>query len=357
MDPRPSYDLNRRSVFIVAEAGSNWRVGSKARDLAMCRRLIEVAASADVNAVKFQLFRAKTIYALGSGPCDHLMQKGIQEDIGRVFEDLELPDDFLPDLAQWCREAGVELIISAFSERDFRAVDPFVRYHKIASPELHHPGLLQLAANSGKPVFLSTGISTLEEIEWALSFFPPERRQEVVLLQCTVEYPTSPAAMNLATLPVLAKRFGCLTGLSDHSLNPLVAPVAATALGARVIEKHFTLHRSLVGPDHSWAITGEELRQMVRAVRTCETMLGDTAKEIQPAELPLRRFSRRSLQLLMDVRKGELLQLNVNYGVLRPGTREQGIHPCFLPQVEGARATRDLKAGMGIQRGDWSSDA
>lgn len=329
-------------------------MGTKARDEQMCRTLIKAAAQSGVDAVKFQLFRATTTYAVGSGPCNHLSQKGIPDDIGEVFTELELSYEWLPRLLAWCQEAGVELIVSTFSEADFAAVDPYVRIHKIASPELHHPGLLKLAARSGKPVLLSTGISTIEEIEWALGYF--SNREQVVLLQCTVQYPAEPGSMNLRTLAELAKHFGCQVGLSDHSLDPVTAPVAATALGARVIEKHVTLHRSLVGPDHSWAITLEELTTLVRGVRLCETMLGSQHKHVTLQEEALRVFSRRSLQLLTHMAQGERFQLGVNFAVLRPGTRQQGVHPSLIEEIEGARAARDLAAGSGIQRGDWYCD-
>lgn len=134
----PDY-LDQPGVLIVAEAGSNWKMGSPSRDAQMCHRLIEVAARAGADFIKFQLFRADTIYAKGSGPCSHLVHKGIEQDIGAVFAELEMSYELVPQLADWCEAAGIGLLFSTFSERDFAAVDPYVQIHKIASPELHYP--------------------------------------------------------------------------------------------------------------------------------------------------------------------------------------------------------------------------
>jgi N-acetylneuraminate synthase len=340
-------------VFIIAEAGSNYRMGNRNQDLTMARALIEVAAESGADAVKFQVFRADKVYAAGAGPCDHLTQKGMSADISQIFKDLEMPYDFLPLLAGHCKKHGVELMASFFSKEDFEAVDPWVKRHKIASPELHHPRLLELAASSKKPTLLSTGISTEEEIDWAVGHFRQAGGGELTLLQCTVEYPAEPQALNLLTLPFLAKRFGVQVGLSDHSLHPLIAPVAAVALGAQVVEKHFTLHRRLVGPDHSWAITGEELKEMVKAIRLAQEMLGEPKKRIAVQEEPLRRFSRRGVQAIRSIKRGEQLREGENIDILRPGHQSLGMHPSLLPQIEGRKAKREIAKGEGIQEVDY----
>ncbi|MGE3953910.1 MAG: N-acetylneuraminate synthase family protein [Parachlamydiales bacterium] len=336
------------SVFVIAEAGSNWRMGAPKRDLQMAKMLIDIAAEAGADAVKFQVFRAGTIYAAGSGACSHLKEKGVGEPIGKVFEDLEMPAEMIPELAAHCQERGVAFMASAFSEETFRLVDPYVALHKIASPELHDLSLLKLAAGSGKATLLSTGLSTLEEIGWAAGHF----KENITLLQCTVQYPTDPASANLLAMQTLAETFGLPVGLSDHTRDPIIAPVSAVALGAQVIEKHFTVHNRLVGPDHSWAITGEELAQMVRAIRLAEQMRGDGEKAILPVEEPLRRFSRRSLQALCPIPKGTPLQLGANVAILRPGTQSQGLAPRLASKIEGRRALRDIEAGSGITEQD-----
>ncbi len=340
-------------VVIIAEAGSNWRMGAFDKDLSLAKTLIDVAAEAGADAVKFQVFRAKTIYAAGSGACRHLTEKGIGEEIGRVFEDLEMPAEMIPLLAKHCKLRSIAFMASAFSEETFRLIDPYVAVHKIASPELHDPTLLRLAAESGKPTLLSTGLSTLEEIAWAVDQFRQAGGKGLTLLQCTVQYPTDPKAANLLSLKTLSENFALPVGLSDHTRDPVVAPIAAVALGARVIEKHFTLHNRLVGPDHGWSLTGEELKTMVDAIRLAELMLGNGKKEILPEEQPLRLFSRRSLQAVCPIPRGSPLQLGENVAILRPGTQSQGLAPRFAHKMEGRRALRDIEAGAGIQQQDY----
>lgn len=342
-------------VLIIAEAGSNWRMGSPSKDLAMAKTLIELAAEAGADAVKFQVFRAQTVYAQEAGPCAHLKEKGIHEDIQEVFKDLEMPYEMIPKLAEYCRRCGVSLMASFFSPHDFWAVDPHVSMHKIASPEMHHPRLLELAARSGKQTLISTGISQPEEIAWALKHFLQEGGRQPTLMQCTVQYPADPDAMNLRVIPFLRERFGVPVGLSDHSRDPVCSPVAAVALGARVIEKHFTLDNRLVGPDHVWAITPQELKEMVRAVRLTEQMLGSSEKEIADAEKPLLEFSRRGIQAIRPIKRGELFQEGVNIDILRPGKHQRGVHPRHLELIEGKPAQRDVALGTGIQEGDWEN--
>lgn len=336
------------TLFIIAEAGSNWRHGGDGLKNALT--LIDVAADAGADAVKFQLFRAGTTWAAGAGPCDHLAKKGLPQSIEEIFRDLELPLDFLPKLHAHCDTRGIELMISAFSEADFATIDPFVSRHKIASFELHHPGLLRLAAASGKPTLLSTGLCNLEEVEWAVAH---HGGRDLTLLQCTIQYPTDPTAMHLLTLPTLRDHFGLPVGLSDHSRHPTVGPVSAVALGATVIEKHFTLSNDLPGPDHSWALTPPELTEMVEAVRLAQQMRGGAHKQIATTEEELVSYAPRRVQTIKEIAIGESFLLGENIAVLRPGEREAGVHPRHLVEIEGKRARRALTLGAGLQQGDW----
>ncbi len=334
------------SVFIVAEVGSNW-VGGHGETL------IDLAAAAGADAVKFQFFRGETTYAAGAGPCQHLTEKGIGQDIREVFRKLEMPEAMVAHLAAYCQEKGMEFMASCFSEADFAVIDPHVKRHKIASPELHHPRLLELAARSRKPTYLSTGMSTEEEIQWAIGVYEAAGGEDLTLMQCTVAYPTPLESVNIRAIDALA-RFGRPLGLSDHSRHPIVAPVMAVALGASVIEKHFTLHNLLPGPDHCWAITGEELKEMCGAIRLAEKMAGSAEKRVDPAEESLVTFSKRGLHAIAKIEVGDLLQEGKNVGILRSGRQRQGVHARLLDQVEGQLATRCISIGEGVQVGDWS---
>ena len=345
--------MSGASVFVIAEAGSNWRAGSPPRDRKLAEALIDAAADAGCDAVKFQTYRAESVYVPNAGESSYLKRSGIDEPISEVFRDLEMPYELIPQLATRCRERNVEFMSTPFSPADLEAIDPHVRRHKIASFEITDLRLLESVARTGKPVILSTGASTLEEIETAIRLLRDRGAGPICLLQCTSSYPAAPESMNLGVLPILSKHFGVDVGLSDHSLDPLVAPVAAVALGATVIEKHFTLHRSLPGPDHAFAVTPDELRQLVESVRLAELMRGSAEKDVSADEQELRSFAQRRLQATAPIRRGEKLQEGLNVAALRPGIQRSGVHPQHLDALEGRAATRDIPLGDGIQVGDW----
>ncbi len=340
------------SVFIIAEIGSNWRMGTRKRDLSMARTLIGEAARAGADAVKFQSFSPETVYVKSAGRSAYLGRSGIDEPITEIFADLVLEPEMIPELAECASEEGVEFMSTPFSLADLEVVDPFVKRHKIASYEISHAPLIAAVARTGKPLILSTGAATLGDVDWAIGHFREHGGRDLTVLQCTASYPAPVDSLNLRTLPALAERFGVAVGLSDHSLDPVTAPVAAAALGASVIEKHFTLDKRLPGPDHSFAVTPSELKELVRSVRDCEIALGSGEKDVAPAERELHRFARRALQATKPIRKGDVLSAGVNLGILRPGTRPPGVHPRYLPELEGKRARRDIDEGDGVSLDD-----
>lgn len=341
-------------VFIIAEAGSNWRCGTTARDMSMAKTLIDVAAEAGADAVKFQTYRAETVYVPNAGDSEYLAEAGIRESITDIFRDLAMPYEMIPELAAHAAKQGLEFMSTPFSVADFDAIDPFVARHKIASYEISHPRLLQRAGRSGKPLVLSTGASDEADIAWAMETFLAAGGRDLTLLQCTAKYPAPLDAMNLRAIGRLARRFGVPVGLSDHSRHPTWAPLAAVALGATVIEKHYTLDNRLPGPDHAFAVTPGELAELVRAVRAAQAMLGSGEKHVLAAEGELRAFAQRAIQATRDIRAGETLAEGVNIDVLRPGKRARGLHPRRLGEIEGRRAARDIALGDGIREGDWT---
>ncbi len=345
--------LKEDGVFIIAEAGSNWRMGGLKRDSAMAKALIDVAAESRADAVKFQTYRPETTYAQGAGESEYLAEAGYRQDIHEIFADLAMPYEMIPELAAYCAEKGIEFMSTPFSTQDFAAIDPFVKIHKIASYELSHVRLLEAAAKSGKPLILSTGACAGKDIAWAVNAYIAAGGDELCLMQCTAKYPAPSSTMNLKTLPWLKSRFGVCVGLSDHSRHPTFAPLAAVGMGARVIEKHFTLDNRLPGPDHAFAVLPGELKEMVEGVREVEKMLGDGVKEIKEAEKELADFARRALQATADIQKGDVFAEGQNFDILRPGKRKPGAHPRHIHSVQGKRAARDIPAGDGIRPGDW----
>jgi sialic acid synthase SpsE/RimJ/RimL family protein N-acetyltransferase len=341
-----------RPVYVIAEAGSNWRVGTPKRDRAMARALIDVAAEAGADAVKFQVYRPETVYVENAGQSDYLAGAGIEQDIRTIFADLAMPYEMIADLAGYCRDKRIEFLSTGFSAEDIAAIDPFVSIHKIASYEISHPHLLALAARTAKPIILSTGASEEADIAWAVETFREAGGRDLCLLQCTADYPAPVSGLNLRTIPWLRRRFGVATGLSDHSREPALGPVVAVALGARVIEKHFTLNNRLPGPDHSFALLPHELKEMVRQVRSAEASLGDGVKRILPEERELSSFARRGLQATREIAAGEILREGVNYAVLRPGKQNRGVHPRFRERLEGRPSIRRIPLGDGLRLDD-----
>ena len=342
----------RGGVYVIAEAGSNWRMGTPARDRAMARALIDVAVEAGADAVKFQTYRPETVYVANSGESDYLAEAGIKEDISAIFADLAMPYEMIPELAAYCRDRGIDFMSTPFSPQDFAAIDPHVSVHKVASYEISHLRLLELAARSGKPLVLSTGASDEADIAWAVDTYRAAGGRDLCLLQCTAKYPAPLDSMNMAALATIKRRFGVAVGLSDHSRSPSLAPVMAVALGGRVIEKHYTLDNRLPGPDHSFALTPAELSQLVRDVRSAEAALGDGVKRVLEAEGELAAFARRGLQAIRDVAPGDVLREGENFAILRPGKQRLGEHPRHIARFEGRRAARSVRSGSGLSLAD-----
>ena len=329
--------------YIVAEAGSNHN-GSVDQAL----RLIDIAAEAGADAVKFQHFKAAKLYPQSAGESDYLKTpKSIYE----IIREMETPDEWVPRLAEYCRERGIAFLSSPFDEQSSDLLEPYVPAFKVASYEMTHTPLLRHLARKGKPLIVSTGTADLEEVKQAVQEIRKEGNDEMVLLQCTASYPTPQEAMNVRALITMREATGCLTGLSDHSRDPIVAPMAAVALGACVIEKHVTLSNYLPGPDHKFAVEPGELRELVRRVREAERVLGDGRKEPLPIEAELRRFARRSIFAVRDICVGERLS-SANVAVLRCGKLGFGLPPGSLEMVIGRTAAKPIPAEALIRLDD-----
>lgn len=340
--------LSNKHVFIIAEAGSNWKCGSYEEDLQRAKELIKVAAKAGADAVKFQTYKPETIYASDAGQSNYLLERGINQNINEIFEHLSMPYEMIPELADLCKKEKVIFMSTPFSVQDAKAVDPFVDIHKVASFEINHLRLLEFLADTGKPILISTGASCYEEIDFAVNRVKNKGNREIALMQCTSKYPCPLEALNLSVIPKMKSRYDLPVGLSDHSMDPLLAPLLAIGLGACIIEKHFTLDRKLPGPDHPFALIPDELELMIKSIRLDELAMGSGKKEVLKEEFELRRFATRSIQAIRDISKGEILKEGVNFEVLRPGNRVRGLEARFLELVEGKRTTYDVKIGDGI---------
>jgi pseudaminic acid synthase len=324
-------------AFIVAELSANHR---QSFDKAV--ELVQLAKQSGADAVKLQTYTADTI-TIRSNRDEFVIKGGTLWD-GQTLHDLyeaaHTPWDWQPKLRAVAIEVGLEFFSSAF---DSTAVDFLesinVAAHKIASPELVDIPLIRKMARTGKPLLMSTGMASLEEIDEAVAAARQEGATQLCLLKCTSAYPAPPEEANLRTIIDLTQRFGIHVGLSDHTMG-LAVPVAAVALGACIIEKHLTDSRSNSGPDSAFSLEPHEFSQMVCAVRSAERALGRAHYGPTQLEINTLKF-RRSLFVVADVDKGEIFT-NANVRSIRPAT---GLHPRHLPDILGRAATRDILKG------------
>ena len=335
-------------TFIIAEAGSNWKAGTYDEDLNRARALIKVAARAGADAVKFQTYKPKTTYVSDAGESTYLAEHGLNDNMEKIFEYLSMPYDMIPELSKYAEDEKIIFMSTPFSIEDAKAVDPYVLIHKVASFEINHIRLVEFLAHRNKPLLISTGASTYEEIDFAVNLVKRNNNSMIALMQCTSKYPCTISGLNLSVIPQMKARYNLPVGFSDHSIDPVLAPVLAVGFGATIIEKHFTLDRNLLGPDHPFALVPDELKLMVKSIREAELARGSGKKEILSEEIELRRFATRSIQSIKDIFKGEILREGINFEILRPGNRIRGIEPRFLSNVEGKKATKNIMKGEGI---------
>lgn len=335
-------------TFIIAEAGSNWKSGSYEEDLEQAKKLIKIASKAGADAVKFQTYKADTVYAYNAGNSNYLAEQGINKEINEIFEYLSMPYEMISELSQICNDEKIIFMSTPFSVEDAKQIDPFVSLHKIASFEINHVRLIEFLSKTEKPILISTGASTFGEIDFAVNLIKNNKNNEIGLLQCTSKYPAPIESLNLSAIPKMKERYNIPIGFSDHSVEPLIGPLTAVGLGATIIEKHFTLDKNLTGPDHSFAITPQELELMVKSIRQADKTKGNGKKIILNEEQELLLFAKRRIQAIKDIRKGDILKEGFNFEVLRPGNRIRGLEPRFLDKINGAKSTKNVLKGDGI---------
>ena len=335
-------------TFIIAEAGSNWKSGSYEEDLEQAKKLIKIASKAGADAVKFQTYKADTVYAYNAGNSNYLAEQGINKEINEIFEYLSMPYEMISELSQICNDEKIIFMSTPFSVEDAKQIDPFVSLHKIASFEINHVRLIEFLSKTEKPILISTGASTFDEIDFVVNLIKNNKNNEIGLLQCTSKYPAPIESLNLSAIPKMKERYNIPIGFSDHSVEPLIGPLTAVGLGATIIEKHFTLNKNLPGPDHSFAITPQELELMVKSIRQADKTKGNGKKIILNEEQELLLFAKRRIQAIKDIRKGDILKEGFNFEVLRPGNRIRGLEPRFLDKINGAKSTKDVLKGDGI---------
>lgn len=339
---------NPDHCFIIAEAGSNWKASSKRESINRAKKLIDVAAKSGADAIKFQTYNAKSVYVENAGESKYLEKNGIRKKITDIFDEYSMESSMLPILSKHCQKRKILFMSTPFSVDDAKNVNKFVTIHKIASYEINHVKLLEYIAKTKKPVIISTGASNIDEINFAVKLLRKNGCKNIAILQCTAKYPAPIESLNLNTVIQMKKIFKVPIGFSDHSEDPIIGPLTAIGLGATIIEKHFTIDKTLEGPDHFFALNPIELKQMINAIRKSEIARGKKIKKIEPIEKELRQFAVRSIQTIVDIKKGDRFVLDKNYAFLRPGNQKRGEEPRFWRKIEGRISKRNISKGCGI---------
>lgn len=331
------------SVYVVAELSANHN-----QDFEQAVRLVRAASECGADAVKLQTYTPDTLTIRCDNEHFRIGKGTIWEgkNLYQLYSEAYTPWEWQPKLKQLAGELGLALFSTPFDATSVDFLEEMdVWVYKIASFELVDLPLLRKVAGTGKPVLLSTGMATLEEIEEAVATLRAAGNREVALLKCTSAYPAPPEEMNLRSLSALASRFGVPVGLSDHTLG-IAVPVAATALGACIVEKHFTLSRSAPGPDSAFSLEPGEFRQMVHAIREAQKALGEVHFGASEREAGSRVF-RRSLFVVEDMKAGEEFTTR-NVRSIRPG---YGLHTRHLDEILRCRASRPIQRGTPLS---WS---
>ncbi len=338
------FDLTTDGVFIIAELSANH--GGK---IAIAKETIKAAKEIGADAVKLQTYTADTL-TLDCDKEDFIIKGGTLWDERKLYDlykEAYLPWEWHKELFEYAREIGIDIFSSPF---DKTAVDFLEQFnpsaYKIASFEITDYELIRYTASQGRPIIISTGIATIDEIQDAVDICRAEGNNDIVLLKCTSAYPAALEDANLMSIPDLADTFGVFSGFSDHTLG-ITAPVVATTLGAKVIEKHFILDKSIGGADADFSLDKQEFSEMVQAVRDTERLLGKVDYSMTEKKRKSRQFS-RSLYISKNVEEGDMLT-EENIRSVRPG---YGLHPKYLKDVLGKRFTRNCKFGEALTLGD-----
>jgi len=330
-------------TFVVAEAGVNHN-----GDLRLARQLIDAAKGAGADAVKFQTFRSEALVSRHAPKAAYQRTAtSAGESQAEMLAHLELTREQHVELRDHSAKAGILFFSAPFDHASVDALAELgVGLFKVPSGEITNFPLLRQIAGKGRPVILSTGMSTLDEVAEAVAAIGAAGDPPLALLHCVSAYPAPVEEMNLRALDTLRARFGCPVGLSDHTVGIEVA-LGAVARGAVIVEKHLTLDKALPGPDHRASLEPVEFAALVRGIRAIEAALGDGEKRPMPSEADVRRVARKSLVASRPLRAGEPLTAEA-VAVKRPGT---GIPPSQLASVLGRRVRRDVAADEVL---DWA---
>lgn len=337
-------NMNKNHVFVIAEAGVNHN-----GDVILAKKLIDLAAEAGADAVKFQTFSTEENVTQSAPKASYQKKTSLRESQFDMLRKLELSQGEFREIFDYCKYKKILFLSTPFdyASADFLARLP-VSLFKISSGEITNVLLLKKVAEFKKPIILSTGMSSLEEVKQAVKLIYLAGNKKLTLLHCTSNYPTKFEDVNLRAIQTLRHEFNVPVGYSDHTEGIEVA-IAATALGAEVIEKHFTLDKNLPGPDHKASLSPTQLKDLVRSIRNVEISMGDGRKVPRPSENNVKQVARKSVVSLFNIKKGERIKAEM-LGLKRPGT---GLAPKKLAGLLDKVAKRDISKDTIVKSEDF----
>lgn len=331
------FNFDKNSTYIIAELSANHGGNTN-----IAKQTIKAAKDVGADAIKLQTYTADTL-TLDCDNDDFIIKGGTLWDNKKLYDlykEAYLPWEWHKELFEYAKEIGIDIFSSPF---DKSAVDFLEKLnppaYKIASFEITDYELVRYVASKGKPIIISTGIATIDEIQDVVDICKAEGNSDIVLLKCTSAYPAPIEEANLKTIPNLAETFGVISGFSDHTLGS-TAPIVAVTLGAKVIEKHFILDKSIGGADADFSMDKQEFADMVKAIRDTEKLLGEVNYTMTKKKQENRRFC-RSIYVSKEIKKGETFT-EQNIRSVRPG---YGLHPKYLNDILGKTASKDFEFG------------
>lgn len=327
---------NKYPVFIIAEAGVNHN-----GKFELAKKLIDAAKEAGADAVKFQSFQADTLSTKTAEQCAYQKNNIDQDETQyKMLKRLELPRKFHAPLKEYCQKQNIIFLSTPFSEQDADYLEKLeVSAFKIPSGEINNFPYLSHIAKKNKPMIVSTGMSSMDEVKEAKRVILETGNDKLIFLHCTSNYPASPESLNLKVISAMQKELDIQMGYSDHSKG-YTANIVATALGASVLEKHFTLDRTTEGPDHKASLEPDELKKMIDMIRQTEIMLGDGIKRCTSEENDTLKVIRKSIVAKRNIKIESIIKLD-DLVIKRPGT---GIPPTEINSIIGKKTKRDIKA-------------
>lgn len=332
-------EINERYIgknepcFIIAEAGVNHN-----GNIDIAKKLIESAADAGADAVKFQTFEAKDLVT-EKGEMASYQKKNLQEKKSQfeMLKNYELSKGDFVDLKKYCEHKGIIFLSTPHTEKAVDFLEDLVPLYKIASGDINNIPLLRKVSNKGKPVILSSGMANLEETKFGIETVKNQGNDKIITLHCTTNYPCPMNEVNMNSMLTMMDELDCLVGYSDHTLG-LEIPICARAMGASVIEKHFTLNKKMEGPDHKASLNPEELKFMVSSIRNIELSFGSYVKQANESEKQIMKNVRKSLVASKYLEKGKIIS-EEDISVKRPAT---GFDPTYYDNIVGKKLLKPI---------------